>query len=121
MAVYTNNGEPRSTLWSVPLDGAAAKKLVEDPQGDAEGYISDPFDDSVQAVRFSGADRPMRWLDPATQKRYAALERTFAGRDADIVSRSADNKRIVVEVDERRRAHGVLPDRLHRQACRHRR
>jgi dipeptidyl aminopeptidase/acylaminoacyl peptidase len=53
----------------------------------------------VQAVRFCGADRPYRWIDPAAQKRYSALGRTFAGRYVEIVSRSADNKRIVVEAD----------------------
>src|SRR4051812_9956026 len=97
--VVTNKGEPHTTLWSVPLDGSAAKKLVDEPQLDAEGLTHDPFDDAVQAVRFSGADRPYRWIDPMAQKRYAALGRAFAGRYVEIVSRSSDNKRIVVEVD----------------------
>jgi dipeptidyl aminopeptidase/acylaminoacyl peptidase len=98
--VFTNNGEARTGLWSVALDGATPpRKLVDDPQRDAETPNYDPFDYSVDGVRFSGSDRPYQWIDPAAQKRYAALGRTFAGRYVDIESRSADNKRIIVEVD----------------------
>ena len=97
--VFTNNGEARTTLWSVPLDGSAVKKLFDQPERDAEGLTADPLVYDIQAVRFSGADRPYLWLDPAAQKRYAALGRTFGGRYIDIESRSADNKRIIVEAD----------------------
>ncbi len=97
--VVTSKGEPHTTLWSVPLDGSAAKKVIADEGLDAEGLTLDAFDNSVQAVRFSGAERPYRWIDPAAQKRYASLGRTFAGRYVEIASRSADNKRIIVEVD----------------------
>ena len=97
--VYTNNGEARTTLWSVPLDGSGAKKLIDEPERDAEAVKYDVFNDNVHAVRYSGADRPYRFIDPAAQKRYAALERTFPGHYLDIESRSADNKRIIVEVD----------------------
>ncbi len=52
-------------------------------------------------MRCASAERivPYRLIDPAAQKRYAALGRTFADRYLDIESRSADNKRIIVEVD----------------------
>jgi hypothetical protein len=66
---------------------------------DAEGITRDQFDLSVQAVRFSGPDRPYHWVDAAAQKRYSSLNRTFPDKYVDIESRSADNKRIVVEVD----------------------
>jgi dipeptidyl aminopeptidase/acylaminoacyl peptidase len=100
--VFTSNGEARTTLWSVSLDGATVKKLIDDPERDAEGVTYDSFSDTVQALRFSGADRPYRWVDPAAEKRYASLGRTFAGKDVryiDIESRSADNRKIIVEVD----------------------
>jgi dienelactone hydrolase len=99
VAVVTSNGEPRSSLWSLPLDGSAAKKLVDEPTLDAEEINFDPFNDGIIAVRYSGPDRPYRWLDSAAEKRYTALGRTFKGRQSEIVSRSADNKRIVVEVE----------------------
>jgi hypothetical protein len=97
--VFTNNGEAHTSLWSVPFDGSVAKKLVDEPDLDAEALTIDPVDLSIQAVRFSGAERPYRWIDPATQKRYASLARTFAGKYVEIESRSADNKRVIVEVD----------------------
>jgi dipeptidyl aminopeptidase/acylaminoacyl peptidase len=97
--VFTNNGEARTTLWSVPLDGSGMKKLIDEPERDAEGLTADPWAYDVQAVRFSGADRPYRWIDAAAQKRYASLGRIFGGRFIDIESRSADGKRIIVEAD----------------------
>ena len=56
------------------------KKLIDEPERDAEGVEYDAFNDSVHAMRFSGADRPFRFIDPAAQKRYAALGRTFPDR-----------------------------------------
>ena len=97
--VFTNNGQAHTTLWSVSFDGSAAKKVIDEAGLDAEGITRDQFDLSVQAVRFSGPDRPYQWVDPAAQKRYASLNRTFPEKYVDIESRSADNKRIVVEVD----------------------
>jgi dipeptidyl aminopeptidase/acylaminoacyl peptidase len=94
------NGEKHASLWSVPLDGSAPRKLVDDPDLDAESIRVDPLDDHIQAVRMGGADRPYRWLDAAAEKRYAALGRTFAGKRVSIESRSADNKRVIVEVED---------------------
>jgi dipeptidyl aminopeptidase/acylaminoacyl peptidase len=99
VAVVTSNGQKRSSLWALPLDGSPAKKLVDESLLDAEGLVLDPFDDRIVGVRFGGAERPFRWVDTATEKRYAALGRTFAGRESEIISRSADNKRIVVQVE----------------------
>ncbi|MCI3952813.1 MAG: acylamino-acid-releasing enzyme [Burkholderiales bacterium] len=96
--VFTRNGEPRANLWSFPLDGSAAKKLIDEPDRTAEGLLWDPFDRSIEAVRLGGADRPYHWIDPVAQKRYAALGRSFPGRYVDIESRSADNQRVIVEV-----------------------
>ncbi len=98
VAVVTQNGEQRTTLWSVPLDGSTAKKLIDESTLEVEGIYVDPYDDRVVGARLGGADRPDRWLDPATDKRYASLGRTFAGKHIGIESRSADNKRVVVQV-----------------------
>jgi dipeptidyl aminopeptidase/acylaminoacyl peptidase len=98
VAVVTHNGEKHSTLWSLPLNGAAAKKIIDEAALDADGILTDPFDHRVIALQFGSAEHPYRWVEPAAEKRYAALGRTFPGRESDIVSRSADNKRIVVQV-----------------------
>jgi dipeptidyl aminopeptidase/acylaminoacyl peptidase len=99
VGVVTRNGQERSTLWSLPLDGSPVKKIIEEPALDAEGVLLDPYDDRPVGVRYSGADRPYRWLDPTIEKRYASLGRLFAGRTSEIVSRSADNKRVIVAVE----------------------
>jgi len=99
VAVITRNGQEHSSLWSLPLDGTPGKKIVEEASLDAEGIEVDSFDDRILGVRFGGADRPFRWMDAAIEKRYAALGRTFAGRETAIISRSADNKRIVVQAE----------------------
>jgi len=96
--VVTNNGEARTSLWSARLDGSAVAKVIDEPERDVEGLNRDPYDFTIQGVRFSGEGQSYRWIEPAAQKRYAALGRTFAGRIVDIESRSADNKRVVVEV-----------------------
>jgi len=101
VAVVTTNGEKNTNVWSVPLDGSPAKKLLDGAGLDAEGLVLDPFNDALQAVRLSGADMPYRWIDPAAEKRYAGLGRTFGGRDVKIESRATDNKRVVVQAESK--------------------
>ena len=99
-AVYAvgSNGELRRAMWSIPVDGSPPKKLIEDPQLEVEAAELDPLTDTVVGARLGGMQRPFRWIDATFEKRTAALGRTFAGRNAEIVSRSADNKRVVVRV-----------------------
>ena len=98
VALVSQNGQARTALWAVPLDGSPVRKLLEDPQLDIEAVSLDPHDRHPVAVRLSGADRSYRWLDPALEKRSASLGRLFPGRDARLVSRSADNKRVIARV-----------------------
>lgn len=93
-----SNGGPRRVLWSLPVDGSAPQKLFEDPSFEVEEAVLDPLTDVVVGVRLGGMQRPWQWIDAAYGKRCAALNRTFAGRSAEITSRSADNKRVVVRV-----------------------
>jgi dipeptidyl aminopeptidase/acylaminoacyl peptidase len=99
VAVVSRNGGPRSTLWAVPLNGSPARKLIDEPAMDVEGLILDPYDDRPVGVRMSGADFPYRWLDPAVEKRYASLDKLFAGRVPTIIGRSADNRKVIVQVE----------------------
>jgi dipeptidyl aminopeptidase/acylaminoacyl peptidase len=43
VAVVSSNGEPRSTLWAVPIDGSPARKLLEDSNLDVEGIVTRPL------------------------------------------------------------------------------
>jgi dipeptidyl aminopeptidase/acylaminoacyl peptidase len=99
VALVSHNGQPRVALWAVPLDGSPARKLIDDPELDIEGVAIDPFDDRPIGVRMSGADRPYRYLDPAWEKRTASLAKLFGGRTSRLVSRAADTKRVIVQVE----------------------
>jgi dipeptidyl aminopeptidase/acylaminoacyl peptidase len=98
IAVVSSNGEARTALWAVPLDGSPVRKLFADDTLDIEGVSLDPYDSRPVAVRLSGGDRLYRWLDPAHEKRSLSLAKLFAGRSARLVSRSADTRRVVVRV-----------------------
>jgi dipeptidyl aminopeptidase/acylaminoacyl peptidase len=99
-AVYAtgSNGEARAALWAIPVDGSAPRKVVEDAQLEVEEAVLDPLTGAVVGARLGGMQRPIRWIDAGFEKRSGALGRTFAGRTAEIVSRAADNKRVVVRV-----------------------
>ena len=99
-AVYAvgSNGEARAALWAIPIDGSASRKVVEDPQLEVEEAQLDPLTWAVVGARLGGMQRPVRWIDAGFEKRFAGLGRTFAGRTVEIVSRAADNKRVVVRV-----------------------
>lgn len=99
-AVYAvgSNGEARAALWAIPVDGSAPRKVIDDPELEVEEAELDPLTGLVVGARLGGMQRPARWIDAGFEKRSAALGRTFAGRTAEIVSRSADNKRIVARV-----------------------
>ena len=93
-----SNGTPRSVLWSIPFDGSDARPLVADAANEVEDEVRDPLTETVMGVRLGGMQRSALWVDNTFEKRNAALNRTFAGRSSEIVSRSADNKRVVVRV-----------------------
>jgi dipeptidyl aminopeptidase/acylaminoacyl peptidase len=99
VAVVSRNGGPRSTLWAVPLNGSPARKLIDEPAMDVEGLILDPYDNRPVGARMSGADFTYRWLDLAVEKRYASLDKLFSGRAAKIIDRTADNRKVIVEVE----------------------
>ena len=121
VAVVTHNGSERSGLWSLPLDGSPAKKLIDDPQLDIEGVLRDPFDGRPLGVRFSGADRAYRWLDPAIEKRNASLSRAVRRQSG--AHRQPFGGQQTGHRPRRKRlgSHYLLPGGLHDQEGRHRR
>ena len=86
-------------LWSIPLDGAPMKALLEDAGFDIDDIIADPLDDSILGATFAGA-APTRWLDARAERRNGGLHRSFAGAWIKLVGRSADYQRVVVRVED---------------------
>jgi dienelactone hydrolase len=92
--------ETREKIWSLPLDGSPMSVIVEDPELDVESYYLDPLDGRVLAIAMSGAERPIRWLDPKAEKRIAGLQKSFGTHQVRLLSRSTDYQRVAVQVDK---------------------
>jgi dipeptidyl aminopeptidase/acylaminoacyl peptidase len=86
----------RGKLWSIPVDGSAAKVLYEDADLDLEFSQLDPFDGTVLGVQLGGADPKVHWLDDYSGKLEATLMRSLGASSVDVVSRSRDGRRLVV-------------------------
>ena len=100
LAVGSNCVDDRHKFWSIPMDGSAAKVLHENPELDVESVYTDPFDDSVLGVSLGGAAQPAYWIDARAEKRMAALKRSFGGKTVTLMSRTADNQKVVVLVED---------------------
>lgn len=92
-------GQDRHKLWSIPLDGTAAKVLFEDPARDVAGVSRDRFTGNVVTVILSGAGNDMRWLDAAAEARHRAVGRAFPGREAYVFTRSENGQRVIAYVE----------------------
>ena len=88
----------RSKLWSLPLDGAPASVVYEDPEHDVEAALIDPRDGSVVGARLSGIELRRELFPGPFAKREAALAKAFAGAAVRIGSSSADGRRVIAAV-----------------------
>lgn len=93
-------GEDRAKIWSMPLDGAPMKALVEDAALEVDGAYTDPISGALIGVDLGGPDQPSRWLDAQIEKRINGLHRSFGARWVHMVSRSADGQRVVARVED---------------------
>ena len=87
-------------LWSIPLDGTAMKSVFDDPELEIEGTFGDRTDGKVVAVSLGGPQQTVRWLDPEAERRSKSLHKSFGARWITFVSRSADNQKVVVLVED---------------------
>ena len=92
--------DDRNKIWSIPLDGSGAKTFFEDPKLEVDGVHLDDFDDTLLGVTLGGMDQDTRWLDSQAERRSIALHKSFSARWVTTVSRSADNQRVVVLVED---------------------
>lgn len=91
--------DDRAKLWSIPLDGAPMKVLVEDSTRDVEDVVMDTVDWTVLGVKFAGLTDSIHWLDERAERQHKALLRSFGADWVYIFGRSADGQRIVVNVE----------------------
>jgi len=93
-------GDERNKLWSMPLDGAPMKALVEDATLDVDGVYLDPLDKALLGVSLGGPDQASRWLDPQTERRVNGLHKSFGARWVNVVSHSASGQRVIALVED---------------------
>ncbi|HEY5755828.1 MAG TPA: prolyl oligopeptidase family serine peptidase [Steroidobacter sp.] len=87
----------RTRLWSIPLQGSAAKTLIDDSAADVTRFVADGFSNVAIAVELDGQSE-VRWLDDRARQRDETLKKTFKGATVHSVAHSQDFSRVVVEV-----------------------
>jgi dipeptidyl aminopeptidase/acylaminoacyl peptidase len=98
LVVIEANGRPYQAAWAYPLDGSPPRILVEDPEADVFTYFTDQHTGAIASVYLTGSKNVVRWLDPAAQRRFDQLSRTFPGRTAIPYAWTDDGNRVLVQV-----------------------
>jgi dipeptidyl aminopeptidase/acylaminoacyl peptidase len=86
------------SLWRVPVDGSAPQAALGDESNDITSVVSDPYSRDVLGAWIGGAAPELRWIDESAGKRAKALQKTFGGKQAFTIGRSADNARALLSV-----------------------
>jgi dipeptidyl aminopeptidase/acylaminoacyl peptidase len=93
------NGAGASKAWALPLDGAPARVLFEEPGVDVTGAVTDERSGVVLGFDLGGMDGRVVYTDPARAALKNTLEKAFPGRDVSIEGLSRDEQRLLVRVE----------------------
>jgi dipeptidyl aminopeptidase/acylaminoacyl peptidase len=88
----------RPKLLALPLDGSAARVLLEDPDRDVLAVVLDRFTGAPLGAWLGGVEPRYRWLDPKVEQLNELLARTFPNRRVMLYSRSLDSRRMIAYV-----------------------
>ncbi len=91
-------GQDHGKLLSIPLNGSGASVLLEDPQRDVKGVRLDAYTRVPVGAWLGGSSEEVRWLEAKTGARHQLVARAFPDRQALIISRSENGKRVIVDV-----------------------
>ena len=89
---------PHVAIWRVPLGGGAPQVVIGEDHSDIGALIRDPYSNAILGAWSSGADPKIFWLDDKARVRAEGLQKTFGGKSADLIGRSADGTRSLVAV-----------------------
>lgn len=89
---------PYRAIWRVGFDGSEPQMVIGDETSDIGGLIRDPYSQEIVAAWSSGTTQQIIWLDEKARTRAAGLTKSFGGKDADLLGRSADGSRALVAV-----------------------
>jgi dipeptidyl aminopeptidase/acylaminoacyl peptidase len=99
LVLLATNSRPHQAAWALPLDGSPMRLLVEDPDGDITATYTDAYTGAIVGVYVSGTKTTIRWLDPAAERRYAALQRAFPNRFVSVYGWTADGTKTLARVE----------------------
>lgn len=85
-------------LWRLPVDGSGPRLMFGEDGRDVVSVVSDPYSREVLGVWTGGMTPQLRWLDEQAGKRAGMLLKTFPGKQAHTVGRSADNTLALLSV-----------------------
>lgn len=88
----------RAKVLALPLDGSAARVMLEDPELEVDLVQVDRLTRAPIAAILGGLDPQYRFFDPADQKRADSVAQAFPGRRVHIYSESQDKQRVVAYV-----------------------
>ncbi len=89
---------PYRAIWRVPFDGGAPVMVIGDDRSDIGGLIRDPYSQAIVGAWSTGAEPQILWLDDKARNRAASLQKTFGGKQTDLLGRSMDGTRALVSV-----------------------
>ncbi|MDY6947129.1 MAG: S9 family peptidase [Pseudomonadota bacterium] len=91
-------GRPYRAIWRVPFEGGEPQLLISDEKSDIGGLMRDPYSQAIVGAWSTGANPQVIWLDDKARNRAASLVKTFGGKEAELLGRSADGTRALVSV-----------------------
>jgi dipeptidyl aminopeptidase/acylaminoacyl peptidase len=100
LVFLAENGGLFVNAWTVPLDGSAPPQpLFSVADQDVTAVLTADDGATVVGYRTGGLEPIDHWIDPARASQHRALAKAFTGRNAYVVQRSADGKRVLVAVE----------------------
>lgn len=85
-------------VWRVPVDGSGPQLALSDEANDVTSIVFDPYSRDVLGAWLGGVAPQLRWIDEQAEKRAKSLQKTFGGKQAITIGRSADNTRALLSV-----------------------
>jgi dipeptidyl aminopeptidase/acylaminoacyl peptidase len=98
IVMLLSNGRPHRAAWAFPLDGSAARLLVEEPDDDIVQTYQDARTGAVIGVIVGGEESKVHWLEPAAQQRFDAAQRAFPDKHVGIYGWTDDGQKLLALV-----------------------
>jgi dipeptidyl aminopeptidase/acylaminoacyl peptidase len=100
VVLANTNDQGVERMDALPLDGSAAKILVEEPGLGIAYVVYDPFTGVAIGVRLGGQDGATRYWDAEAERQARSMGASFPGKKVHIESRSRDSRRVTVRVED---------------------